>query len=39
MADGDMREVLTAQHLRNAFDVSPVLLTNPATGDVHLAFD
>lgn len=39
MADGDTREVLTAQHLRNAFDVAPVLLTNPATGNVHLAFD
>ena len=39
MADGETRDVLTAEHLRHAFDVAPVLLTNPATGDVHLAFD
>ena len=39
LADGGPAEVLTAEHLRTAFDVTPVLLTNPATGDVHLAFD
>jgi iron complex transport system ATP-binding protein len=39
LADGGPAEVLTAEHLRTAFDVTPVLLTNPATGEIHLAFD
>lgn len=39
LADGSTREVLTAEHLRTAFDVSPVLLTNPATGHEHLVFE
>ena len=39
LADGGTSDVLTAEHLRTAFDVTPVLLTNPATGDIHLAFD
>jgi iron complex transport system ATP-binding protein len=39
LADGSTREVLSADHLRTAFDVAPVLLTNPATGATHLAFE
>jgi len=39
LADGATRDVLTEEHLRTAFAVSPVLLTNPATGRVHLAFE
>jgi iron complex transport system ATP-binding protein len=39
LADGATRDVLTAEHLRTAFAVSPVLLTNPATGRTHLAFE
>lgn len=39
LADGGTLDVLTAEHLRAAFEITPVLLTNPATGDVHLAFD
>lgn len=39
LADGAPREVLTETYLRTAFAVSPVLLTNPATGRVHLAFE
>lgn len=39
LADGRTPDVLTAEHLRTAFDVTPVLLTNPSTGAVHLAFD
>lgn len=39
LADGGTREVLTEEHLRTAFAVTPVLLTNPATGRTHLAFE
>jgi len=39
IADGPTREVLTAEHLHTAFGVIPVLLTNPATGKSHLAFE
>jgi len=39
LADGTKDDVLTAEHLRVAFDVSPVLLTNPQTGEAHLAFE
>lgn len=39
LADGSTAEVLTGEHLRTAFDVSPVLLTNPATGNVHVVFE
>ena len=39
LADGAKGEVLIPEHLRTAFDVEPALLTNPATGEVHLAFD
>ncbi len=39
LADGTIREVLTAEHLHTAFAVSPVLLTNPATGNAHLVFE
>ena len=39
LADGTAREVLTGDHLRTAFDVSPVLLTNPATGNAHVVFE
>jgi iron complex transport system ATP-binding protein len=39
LADGSTNEVLTGEHLRTAFNVSPVLLTNPATGNTHLVFE
>jgi iron complex transport system ATP-binding protein len=39
LADGTTREVLAGDHLRTAFDVSPVLLTNPATGNSHVVFE
>ena len=39
LADGDTRDVVTEGHLRTAFGVTPVLLTNSATGKTHLAFD
>ncbi len=39
LADGATTDVLTAEHLRTAFAVAPVLLTNPATGKAHLAFE
>jgi iron complex transport system ATP-binding protein len=39
LADGGTQEVLTAEHLHAAFSVSPVLLTNPATGHAHLVFE
>ena len=39
LADGTTSEVLSTEHLRTAFAIAPVLLTNPATGRVHLAFE
>lgn len=39
LADGNTREVLTAENLDQAFGVKPVLLTNSATGESHLAFE
>jgi iron complex transport system ATP-binding protein len=39
LADGPTRNVLTEEHLRTAFGVCPVLLTNPATGKTHLVFE
>ena len=39
LADGNTKDVLTTDHLRTAFDVSSVLLTNPATGNSHLVFE
>ncbi|MGA8110989.1 MAG: heme ABC transporter ATP-binding protein [Acidobacteriaceae bacterium] len=39
LADGLPTEVLTGEHLRTAFAVAPVLLTNPATGKAHLVFE
>ena len=39
LADGPTMDVLTAENLRTAFDVSPVLLTNPVSGRTHLAFE
>ena len=39
LADGATLDVLTEEHLRTAFAVAPVLLTNPATGKAHLAFE
>ena len=39
LADGATRDVLTEGHLRTAFAVTPVLLTNPATGRSHLTFE
>ena len=39
LADGNTRDVLTAENLDQAFGVKPVLLTNSATGESHLAFE
>ncbi len=39
VADGPAADVLTGDNLRAAFAVSPVLLTNPATGKAHLVFE
>ncbi|MGA8939428.1 MAG: heme ABC transporter ATP-binding protein [Acidobacteriaceae bacterium] len=39
LADGNTREVLAGDHLSTAFDVSPVLLTNPKTGNIHVVFE
>jgi iron complex transport system ATP-binding protein len=39
LADGTIRDVLTDENLRTAFEISPVLLTNPANGNAHLVFE
>jgi iron complex transport system ATP-binding protein len=39
LADGNVRDVLAGDALRTAFDVIPVLLTNPATGKTHVVFE
>lgn len=39
LADGSPAEVLREEYLRTAFQVSPVLLTNPATGERHVVFE
>jgi len=39
LADGPKADVLIPEHLRTGFNVKPVLLENPETGEVHLAFD
>ena len=39
LADGSPQEVLKEEHLRTAFQVYPVLLTNPATGEQHVVFE
>jgi iron complex transport system ATP-binding protein len=39
IADGRTDEVLTAEHLNQAFGVSPVVLINPKSGNRHLAFE
>jgi len=39
LADGATRDVLRQDYLHTAFGVTPVLLTNPATGNTHLAFE
>jgi iron complex transport system ATP-binding protein len=39
LADGPTSQVLTQEHLHAAFGIAPVLLTNPATGKTHLAFE
>jgi iron complex transport system ATP-binding protein len=39
LADGNIQQVLTAENLDYAFGVKPVLLTNAATGESHLAFE
>ena len=39
LADGSPAEVLREEYLRAAFQVSPVLLTNPATGERHVVFE
>src|ERR1700722_7175297 len=39
LADGATTGVLTAENLRAVFEVTPVLLTNPATGRVYFSYD
>jgi iron complex transport system ATP-binding protein len=39
LADGAPRDVLTADHLSEAFGVTPVLLTNSLTGESQLGFE
>jgi iron complex transport system ATP-binding protein len=39
LADGSPDEVLREDYLRTAFQVSPVVLTNPTTGDRHVVFE
>ena len=39
LADGSPADVLREEHLRTAFQVSPVLLTNPTTGERHVVFE
>ena len=39
LADGNTMDVLSMDHLRTAFQVVPILLTNPATGHVHRVFE
>lgn len=39
LAGGLPAQVLSAENLRTAFAVAPVLLTNPATGRAHLVFE
>ncbi|MGH9408787.1 MAG: heme ABC transporter ATP-binding protein [Vicinamibacterales bacterium] len=39
LADGPTADVLTADNLRAAFQVRPIVLTDPETGAAHLAFD
>jgi len=39
LADGRPSDVLQEQHLRTAFQVHPVLLKNPATGEEHVVFE
>ena len=39
VADGPSNDVLTAERLNQAFGVTPVLLTNPKNGEMHLAFE
>jgi len=39
LADGSPADVLAEEHLRAAFRVAPVLLTNPATGEWHVVFE
>lgn len=39
LADGATTGVLTAENLRVVFEVTPVLITNPATGRVYFSYD
>jgi iron complex transport system ATP-binding protein len=39
LADGRPQDVLKDEHLRTAFQVYPVLLTNPTTGEKHVVFE
>jgi iron complex transport system ATP-binding protein len=39
LADGSPAEVLREEYLRTAFQVCPVLLTNPDTGEQHVVFE
>lgn len=38
LAEGGKADVLTPEHLHTAFAVTPVTLTDPATGELHLTF-
>lgn len=39
LADGNTMDVLTPDHLRTAFEIVPVVLTDPATGHAHMVFE
>jgi iron complex transport system ATP-binding protein len=39
LADGAKADVLTERYLRAAFDINPVLLSNPVSGQPYLAFE
>jgi iron complex transport system ATP-binding protein len=39
LADGATTDVLIAENLRIAFEVTPILVTNPATGQTYFSYD
>jgi len=39
LAVGTADEVLSEEHLRTAFDIAPIQLTNSATGKIHLVYE
>jgi len=39
LADGDLRDVLTVEHIQAAFQVTPLLVTDAASRLTHISFD